>query len=704
MPLEPKKCWWSIDELFAASLPDMPSTKRRINERAKDWRRIPDGARKRAGRGGGWEYFWTVLPLQAQRALLSDLVTPEDAKPSRNAAAAWQAYEGLTAKAKATAELRLRCIDEVETLHAAGVTKARAVKEMSQRYDVSTRTIFQWFAMTDGVEVQDRLAFLVPRQQLAIRKSRATIDPTFFGLIKSDYLRLEQPSFKACYDRACEIAEAEKMDAAPLHQVRRFYAKTVSKPTEVYLRKGREALHRFFPHQTRDKTAMSALECVQGDYHKFDLWVQWPGEEKPVRPQAVFFSDVYSGKLLVHRLSISANSFTVQLTIGDMVDRYGIPESALLDNGREFAAKVITGTAPTRFRFKVQEDDIPGLLPMLGVKVVWATPYSGQSKPIERAFRDLCDRVSKHPAFAGAYTGNRPDAKPENYGSHAVPFETFKTILDQEVARHNARPDRRSEVAFGRSFDEVFEESFKASPIRRATEEQKRLWLLGAQGIRAKDGNGEIRFMDNRYWSEWMYRIAGQKVVARFDPDALHDGLHVYDLDGSYIGHAACLEAGGFLNIEAAREVARKRGQYTRAVRDEARSEREFTAAEIAARLRSARPDIEPDRPEAEVVRIATAHPRAPRSAEAALTADAIERRTSLDAQVTRLRDRQANAEDALEQPEGRFNRALELEAMIAEGRHPLTPAQADWLSEYQLSTEYRGRARTRRMFSGKKD
>ena len=469
------------------------------------------------------------------------------------------------------------------------------------------------------------------------------------------------------------------------------------------MREGSEALHRFYPHQTRDKTAMKALECVQGDFHKFDLWVHWPGEEKPVRPQVVFFSDVYSGKMLVHRLATTANSFTVKLAIGDMVDRYGIPDAALLDNGREFASKVITGTAPTRFRFKIQEDDIPGLLPLLGVKIHWATPYSGQSKPIERAFRDMCDRVSKHPAFAGAYTGNKPDAKPENYGSRAVPFETFTEILQQEVARHNARPNRRSEVAFGRSFDDVFEESFKLSPIRRATEEQKRLWLLGAEGVKAHRSNGAISFMGNRYWSEWMYRIAGQKIVARFDPDALHDGLHVYEMDGAYIGHAAIFEDEGFFDIESAKEHGRKRNQQSKAWREAAKAEREFTAVEIAARLQRARPAIEAERPQADIVRMATPHPRAPRPNDRPPTADEIDKSEAMKANVLRLQDRREAPKDEAQEPEERFRRAIELEAILEDG-HPLTNDQQSWLSEYQLSTEYRGFARTRRMFGGNTD
>lgn len=703
MKAEPEKLWWSADELFEARLPDLSITKRRIGERAKDWRRVPNAVRRREGRGGGWEYHWSVLPLAAQQALLASTFEVRK-KVEVDRDAVWVDFEGLTSVAKAKAAHRLALIDEVETLKAAGLSKTVATHEVGRIHGTSARTIFNWFTMIEGVATEDRLAFLVPRQQLAERSARVVIDPEFFALVKSDFLRLEKPSFTACYERATRVAKKEKLGVSPIHQIRRHYKKMISKPTEVYLREGREALHRFYPHQTRDKTAMSALECVQGDFHKFDLWVQWPGEEHPVRPQAVFFSDVYSGKLLNYRLSTTANSHTVQLCIGDMVDQYGIPQTALLDNGREFAAKVITGTAATRYRFKIQEDDIPGLLPLLGTKVVWATPYSGQSKPIERAFRDLCDYVSKHPAFAGAYTGNRPDAKPENYGSRAVSFEEFKEVLAQEVAEHNARPDRRSEVAFGKSFDEVFEYSFKRSPIRRPTEEQKRLWLLGAQGIKAKAGNGEITFMKGRYWSEWMYQIAGQKIVARYDPEALDAGLHIYAMDGAYLGHAADLGTGEFLNVADARELARKRAQHTRSVKDTAKAAKELSAAEIAARLKSAGRVLNDQRPVAEIVQIAKAHPRAPKPASRVLSADEIEQQSKLQAQVTRLRDRQKTSDELADQPEVSFARAMELEAQIEEGRHSLTQAQSDWLAEYQLSAEYRANVRMHKMFNGKNE
>ena len=699
--VEPERLWWSVDDLIAATLPDMPTSKRGINVRAKDWRSQPGCARRKTGRGGGWEYHWSVLPMAAQRQLLE--LAPKEVAPTRSADEAWVEYDSLPQKTKDVAAFRLACIGEVEKLYAVGWTHVAAVGEAGLEYGVSGRTIYNWLALIEGVQVHDRLAYLAPRHRLAKRPKKTKVDRDFFNLVKDDFLRLEQPSFTSCYDRAVRIAQAEGLDISPIHQLRRLYRSEVSKPVEVFRRKGHEALRRFFPHQDRKKSALAPMECVQGDFHKFDLFVNWPGEKDPVRPQAVVFSDVHSGKLLVYRLSITANSHTVQLSIGDLVERYGIPKSALLDNGREFAAKVITGGTETRFRGKIKDDDIPGLLPLLGVQVHWATPYSGQSKPIERAFRDLCDRVAKHPAFAGAYTGNKPDAKPENYRSRAVDFDVFEEVLAQEIEAHNARPGRRSEVAFGRSFNEVFEEGYKATPIRRATDEQRRLWLLGAEGIRAKPNNGEIKLYNSRYWSDWMYRIAGQKVVARFDPEALHEGLHIYDLDGGYLNFAACVEKGDFLNVEDARNVARKRNQYTRAIKDEARAEQEYTAAQIAARLKSATGTPEVERPVAEIVQMVPAHPKAPRSNRSEPSIEQREGEARIAAEVTRLAERQKTSRPNDEEPEVLFARAQALEATLKEGGE-ITAAQSDWLADYQTSGQYAGFARMNRLFSQNND
>src|SRR3546814_2966550 len=108
------------------------------------------------------------------------------------------------------------------------------------------------------------------------------------------------------------------------------------------------------------------------------------------------------------------------------------------------------------------------------------TDWSSDVRSSDR-FRYLCDAVAKHPAFEGAYTGNRPDAKPENYGSKAVDLDTFLRVWNEGMAAHNARLGRRTEMAMGRlSFDQVFDESYARSPIGKATEEDRKSTRLNS--------------------------------------------------------------------------------------------------------------------------------------------------------------------------------------------------------------------------------
>jgi len=81
--LAPSKIWWTADEIAAAALPDLQATKRGVNSHADrcGWRGHPEFARRRAGRGGGWEYHWKLFPLRAQKKLIAETnkVEPEQA-------------------------------------------------------------------------------------------------------------------------------------------------------------------------------------------------------------------------------------------------------------------------------------------------------------------------------------------------------------------------------------------------------------------------------------------------------------------------------------------------------------------------------------------------------------------------------------------------------------------------------------------------
>lgn len=694
MTLTPAQEWWTPAQIAESGLPDLPATRQGVDALADrlNWRAATKFARRRAGKGGGWEYSWKLFPNSAQRALLKQAVAPKAAAlKARDEVWAW--YEALPQAVKAKAEARVMVLQKVEALEGA-VGRFLAVAQVAELDGIGVRTIWSWFAMIEGVAAHDRLAYLAPRNRAAEARPRAKdCSPEFFEVLKSDFLRLEAPPFTDCYRRAARVAKDRGLDILPERTMRRHLDAAVSRVTQILARQGVDAVKRLFPSQVRDKTCLSALQAVNADFHKFDVFVRWPGQGGVMRPQMVAFQDIYSGRVLAWRIDQTPNSTAVMLCAGDMIEAWGIPEHVLLDNGREFAAKAITGGAATRFRFKVREDDIPGLFTALGCTIHWATPYSGQSKPIERAFRDMCQSIAKDPRLAGAYTGNTIDAQPENYGSRAVDLEDFLKVVAEGIEEHNARENRRSEVAMGRSFNAVFDESYANAPIRKATEAQRRLWLLGAEGLRADAKSGMIRFQGNEFWEPWLNEFAGARVVIRFDPADLWSGIHVYAQDGAYLGHAECRQKVGFFDMDEARIHARARAAWLKAEKAEVEAHRTLTALQLGMTLDGMATGPAP-KPEAKVVKAVFGKPATPEPLARPSGSPPIDREELARIQgeiVTDLDARRLGktpVEPVEESARERFRRALDIERQLAAG-DGVTRDQERWLSAYQTTPEY---------------
>ncbi|WP_323784120.1 DNA-binding domain-containing protein, partial [Leisingera sp.] len=353
----PDRVWWTPDQLAEAALPDLPQTGRRINAMAArfNWRAVTGKARRRKGKGGGWEYHWTLLPMRAQQALLAT-VKQDGAPQQMPRGEAWEWFEGLPEKHQAKARQRLAMIQRVEALVAGGLGRDLAVREVAQIEGVSGKTIWNYMADIAGVRIDDRLPYLAPRYQAAMRRvQRAEVDDAFWEFLKSDYLRPEAPSFASCYRRAVQVARDQGWQTGKERTMRNRLSAEVPELTQTLCRKGVDALKALYPAQTRDRVSLHAMEAVNADYHRFDVFVRWPvdpgsnsGGGQIVRPQLVAFQDIYSGRILSWRLDRTPNKVGVSLALGDMIERFGIPSHGVLDNGREFANKFLTGGVKTR--------------------------------------------------------------------------------------------------------------------------------------------------------------------------------------------------------------------------------------------------------------------------------------------------------------------------------------------------------------------
>ena len=556
--------------------------------------------RRRSGRGGGIELHVSCLPDRARIKLFRD-AAPDVVETPREAlerSELWRWFDGLSNKKKAEAQRRLNAITLVEQLAATGRPLTSVVPQVARQVGIAPSGIYRWRELVYGVRLDDRLPTLAPRH--AGRPGEAECTPEAWEMFAADYLRPEKPNLTDCYDRVVRTGR-ERGWTVPSRTTLGRRIDAMPPQVVVLAREGAEALKRLYPAQERDRSMFHALEAVNADGHKWDLFVAWP-DGTVGRPQMVVFQDLYSGMMLSWRVDQTANKEAVRLAFGDMVSTWGIPDHCWLDNGRDFASKWITGGTPNRYRFKVRDEDPAGILTALRVEVHWTTPYSGQSKPIERGFRDFAQSIAKHPAFAGAYAGNTPVNKPDNYGARAVPLETFLQVVAGEIAAHNDRVGRRSRVCGGRlSFSQAFAASYAASPIRRATPEQARLWLLAAEALRVDRRDGTIRMEGNRYWTDLLLPLRGQSVVARFDPQSLQDDLHIYRTDGAYLGRAQCVEAAGFADVDAARAHGRARRTWMRASRELLDAERRLTIDQVAAMLPA--PAEPAPAPETKVVR-----------------------------------------------------------------------------------------------------
>ena len=593
------KTHFSASEL--AGVRGMPTTSVGVTFRARSeaWPR-----EKRSGRGGGWVYPITCLPLETQAALVLRFSPPPANDPTHDARRGhlWSVFERKPQRIRDEAERRRKALIDALALMELGHGKVAADRAVAANIGEHPSTIRRWWKLVEGFDRSDWLAALAPAWNG--RTKTAEISVEAWDYFKSDYLRDSKPRAARSYGRLQEAAAVKGWTIPHLRTLERRIARELHPAAIIAARRGDDALARTRPAQRRDHTVLAALDLVNGDGHRFDVFCK-DKDGTVFRPWLWAWQDVYSGRWLAWRVGYAECAEIVRLSMADLVRNHdrAIPRGALIDNTRAAAAKSNTGGIPNRYRFKFKEEEPEGVFTRLGIEIRWATPYHGQAKPIERGWQDVIEEIAKHPLCTGAYTGPNTVDKPDSYGSSAVPLDDFIALVNDRMRAINARTGRRSPSCAGRSFDETFADSFGRVPIRTATDQQLRTLLLAAQNVTAHKESGAIHLYGNVYWSgaAALARRAGTKVTVRFDPQNLNLPVHVYDpRTGAYLGAADLQEKAGFNDIDAAKKWARAVKSHKRAIKDQLAAERTMSGIELAQMLP---PAPEPAPTEAKVIR-----------------------------------------------------------------------------------------------------
>lgn len=710
--------WCSAADL--AGLPQMP---RRAGDVPRKMQQLGITGRAKQGQGGGSEYPLDQLPTETREAIARRMIStaatlpPTETAPLsvRQSASNFPAspsafsstpdaraeqlaaeFEAKPEKRKAAARASLAIVQQWAALAAKGFTWRAAAPALAGQHQISTATLYRMWAAVKDQPRHLWLYFLV--DGYTGRTKEAECSAEAWEILKADYLRRERPTAEACVARLREAAKTHPDWTLPADRTLVRRLQKLPQVVKVLQRQGPSAAKDLYPAQQRLRSALAALEVVNGDGYKHNLWVRFPDGEVR-RAVTWFWQDVHSGKLLTWRTDKTEHTDVIRLSFGDLVEQYGIPDDVVVDNTHAAANKTMTGGSRHRFRFKVRDEEPLGVFDLLGCRLHFTTPGHGQAKPVERAFGvgGVGEYIDKAPEFAGAWTGASTADKPEYDGKHrAIELADLQRVIAREIAAWNAREGRRGAMHAGKSCDTLFDASSANTVKRHATEAQRRLWLLATEPVRASSRTGEITLdagrvvgerVANRYWSAQLSDFAGRQVVARFDPQRLHQGVHIYTLDGRYVCFAECLKPGGFNDANAGREHSRSRGSFLRAAKQMAEAETRMDALEAAkAHAGGGDPVIPKATPaRGKVVRGTFRDPleRPTREAAPDTAQDAAER-AALAAEI-----QQANVVPMRDEDDdrGRFRRWHAIGGRINRGE-PVSEDDRAWHTSYGVSSE----------------
>lgn len=488
-------------------------------------------------------------------------------------AALSERFERAPAGAKARAKDRLAALQRFNELVRVGASTHEAERAVEVAFGISPTTLWRLRKAVKGHSPDVWLFLLLPKW--SGRTATAAMDEDAWLHYKADYGRLQRPAHTACYRRL--LPKAIEMDWR-VPSLSAVIARWDALPEweRVLLREGIEALSRRYPPQYRDYTTLNVHDLWVADGRKHDLFVRFP-DGQVGRPIVVTFEDVRTRVVLGWAIGRTESADLIRLAMLHAIERAGaLPNALLLDNGRGFASKMLSGGTPRRNRFKIRAEDLIGIFVQLGIEVIWATPGHGQAKPIERYHRTMAE-MDRRPEFAGAYCGNKPDAKPEDCDpSKAVPLALFERILEEEIEGYCSRP-HRGDGMDGRSPRSIYEELLASASPRQPSATQLRMCMLAADSITLQSDG--FRLLGNRYWSPRVADLpVGKRYTLRFDPSDARRPVAVYR-DEKYVCEAALIDPVGFRDQTAAKEHARARSAFLRAKKDQVRAEQKMAAS-----------------------------------------------------------------------------------------------------------------------------
>ena len=556
------KEWMSAKEIAAEKLPQVPDTERGVQLLAdrSDWNDHPY-ARKRSGRGGGMEYKWALLPVQAQIALMQRYrQIGGDTPPAATAAPALSANLAEKARIERDARLAILAVyeDFLKGIRAHSRAPNTALNLFSVKYNnrslqvapwvrevissISPRSIMRWRAAAR----QDADKLAVDRSKG--RKGSGILETANGGKVKAFILGLIAHAPHLSGKQVLTQCRAEFGDTLkvtskgienvidmPAERTFQLFLKTLKETHKV------ELLKLTNPDAYRSHMLPSGTNMLS---HITDPNALWQIDASPVdalctdgRHSVYVCIDIATRRMVTY-VSKTPRASAVGLLTRKAILALGKPEAIKTDNGSDFRAQ-----------------EIQRLLDALGIDIDVSDAYSpAQKGHVERAIKTFQHQFAALlPGYVGHNVTDRKAIEDRKSFADRLGQDTAEAF---GVSLTGAELQRLSDEWCQNVYAHAPHAGLDGlSPFQKAAQSRNPIRTIDARaldvllmpvprrnGIRTITKFG-VREDGHFYRDGWM--MPGDEVLCRMDPND-KGKMYLFEVDGGkYLGEAICPELAG---------------------------------------------------------------------------------------------------------------------------------------------------------------
>lgn len=392
-------------------------------------------------------------------------------------------------------------------------------------------------------------------------RGNTSIPPEAWDTFYSEWFHNPRSSLQQCYEMTCQ-KHKEQFPQMPSIQSFRRQMEKIPQGVKILRNKGKKGFDdNCMPHIDVEYEALASNEQWVADHHVFDVLVK-DERGRIFRPWLSAWLDRRSRYIVGYEInSCTPNSDIVLSSFAKACIKCGIPETVLLDNGKDFKAYDLFNNS-----------NAVSVAHQMGIRVTNAIVKNAKAKPIERYFRTI---EEKYFAMLPCYIAGKPHLRPEKMSMTnrklklkglCIPYIEFLETAELVIQEMNNRPHRGRGMS-GCAPYEVYTQNF-VRPARMVKDDDVLHLLLQRTSRPLKVGRNGIRLKASGYdySNSLLFDLIGKEVYARYNSDDLSK-VFIYDLQDRFICTARCNELAQ-LGTQASMQLIREYNHRKKEIRE----------------------------------------------------------------------------------------------------------------------------------------